>query len=296
MNNTIKNGKALVGHHLNTKCGFTTCPRYAHDIGANFFQIFLNSPHQYNAKRKSDDELVLFKIKLDSFNMKCVIHANYMLNFCNPCDTYKHQQAIKLLVADLNESVKCGAIGVVIHMGKSLKMSEEDALSNYVKGVKKSLRDSDNNSIIILETGAGQGTEICTSIDGLEKLFLKFTKNERKRLMFCIDTCHIFAAGYNIINKESVDKFCELVNSKLGWDNVACIHLNDSACPLNSKKDRHADIGKGCIGEEGLKLFVKECVKKNVPIVLETPCNDGFERSDQIKLVRSWADDKSEKT
>lgn len=282
------NNKALVGHHINTKCGFTTCPQYANDIGANFFQIFVNSPQQYNAKRKSEEELKTLKLEVIRFNMKFVIHANYMLNFCNPCDTYKHQQAIKLLVADLNESVICGAIGVVIHMGKSLKLSIEDAQSNYVKGVKKALKDSDKNSIIILETGAGQGTEICTLLDDLGKMFQKFTKSERKRLRFCIDTCHVFAAGYNLTNKKSVEEFCNLVNSALGWENVACIHLNDSVCPLNSRKDRHADIGKGCIGEEGLKLFVKDCAQRDIPIVLETPCKDGFNKIDQIKLVKSW--------
>lgn len=296
MNNFTKNDKALIGHHLNTKWGFATCPQYADEIGANFFQIFLNSPHQYNAKRKSEEELKQFKIKVSEFDMKFVVHANYMLNFCNPCDTYKHQQAVKLLVADLNESVICGAIGVVIHMGKSLKLSNVDALSNYVKGVKKALKDSDNNSTIILETGAGQGTEICTSIDQLGKLYKKFTKIERKRLRICIDTCHVFAAGYDLTNKKSVDEFCELVNSELGWNNVACIHLNDSICPLNSKKDRHADIGKGCIGEDGLKCFVIQCADKNIPIVLETPCKDGFKRVDQIKLVRSWLNTKLEKT
>jgi apurinic endonuclease APN1 len=278
----------FVGHHLNIRHGLTTCADYARSIGANFFQIFLSSPQQFNGKRQTTENIQELAKKIKEYNMKVVVHANYMLNFCNPEDSYIHKQAVKLLQADLTESVILGAVGVVVHMGKKLQLDEDVALTNYVKGIKTALNATPDSSIIIFETGAGQGSEICTSLFGLHKLHNSFSKRERRRIKFCIDTCHIFSAGYNIGDVDYVDIFEELVESTIGWKNVACIHFNDSKCVLSSRKDRHADISKGLIRLDGLKKFFILCCSKNVPIVLETPCEDGFTRDQQITLVKSW--------
>jgi deoxyribonuclease-4 len=212
-----------------------------------------------------------------------------MLNFCNPEDSQKHKSAIKILTNDLMDSIIIGAIGVVVHMGKKLDMDENVAIDNYVKGIKTVLNQTPKESIIILETGAGQGTEICTSIFNLGKLYRRFTKGEQQRIKFCIDTCHIFAAGYNIGHINYVNLFCNLIKTHLSWDNIACIHLNDSECILDSRKDRHANIGNGCIKLKGLKKFTQICGNKGIPIVLETPCS-GDDKNNEIKLIKSWFD------
>ena len=170
---------------------------------------------------------------------------------------------------------------------KNLNLTEDEAISNYVKGIKTALKKSDKNSTIILETGAGVGTEVCTSIFGLSKLYNNFSENEKKRLKFCIDTCHIFAYGYHIGDLDFVDVFCNLIDEFLKWENVACIHLNDSKDKVNSKLDNHADIGKGNIKVDGLKKFVQICAKYNVPIVLETPC-ESLSKKEQVTLIKSW--------
>ncbi len=285
-----KNKKLYIGSNINTKWGFVSSAKYANKIGANFYQIFLASPHQYKNKRHSDSELLELKNELDKYSIKIVIHASYMLNFCNPCNSFKHKSAIRLLEEDLKESSKLGAIGVIVHMGKSLDMDEEDAISNFVKGVQETLKNTPNDSTIIFETGAGQGTEICTDIIELGKLYRRFTNKERKRIKFCIDTCHVFSAGYDLGNKEYVDIFCDLVECNLSWDNIACIHLNDSKCPLDCRKDRHADITKGFINSKGLKKFVKICYEKSMPMILETPCDTSLGRCDQIRLIKSWVE------
>lgn len=280
-----------IGHHIGTTHGLISSSKYAESVGANFYQIFLSSPQQYNGKRHSNQELEALKNEIQSRDQLLVVHANYMLNFCNPTNSYKHKQAVKLLVSDLNESVIVGAIGVVIHMGKNceeLEISKEDAINNYVAGVRAALSQTPENSTVILETGAGVGTEVCTDIFSLGSLHRRFTKKERKRIKFCLDTCHMFAAGYCLGYPPFVDLIIELVRDNLGWENVVCIHLNDSKCPVNCRKDRHADIGKGMIDLDGLKKFTIHCGKLNIPMVLETPCEDGFSRQKQIKLVRDW--------
>lgn len=280
--------KAYIGHTLNIDNGLIASVDYAEKIDANFYQIFLSSPQQYSGPRQSLQNLNRLKQKLDEKNIKIVVHANFMLNFCNDPSSSICVNAIKNLVNDLKESVIIGAIGVIVHMGKKLTMDRETALNNYVKGIKLALQLSPPNSTLIFETGAGVGTEICTPLHELGNLRKMFTEEEQKRIKFCIDTCHVFSAGYNIGHEKYVEILDKYIDLWLGWEHVICIHLNDSKKPLKSKKDNHADIGKGLIKTDGLKRFVQICVDKSIPIVLETPCEEGFNDADQIKLIRSW--------
>ena len=279
-----------IGHNLVIKQDLLSTVDYSKEIGGNFFQIFLSSPHKYNAPRKNKKELSALGKKLKKNNMKIVIHANFMLNFCNPPKSFKHKSAIILLMKDLEESVIIGeqCLGVVIHMGKKLKLSENEAVRNYIRGVKLVLKHSPKESIIIFETGAGQGSEICTELVKMSKLYHCFTDDEKKRIKICIDTCHVFSAGYDIGNVEFIDEFCQSIEKLFGWKNIACIHLNDSKCPLNCRKDRHADLTKGHINPTGLSKFVKYCVSKNIPIVLETPCNKDTSKKDNIDILKKW--------
>ena len=276
-----------IGAHIHSDCDLEFSADYSKQIGSNFFQIFLANPQKYNSPRFTGIKLLQLRKKLIEYDIMVVIHANFMLNFCNECESYKHKAAVKLLEQDLRDSVKLGAIGVVIHMGKKLKMDEDVAIANYVKGVQTALSNTPEDSIVIFETGAGVGSEVCTDIIDLGLLYRKFTKQERKRIKFCIDTCHIYSAGYDIGNLSYVDVFCGLVDVHLSWNKVACIHLNDSKCPLNSCKDRHADINCGFIEKYGLKKFVKICYDKNIPMVLETPC-DTIKKTEQITMIKNW--------
>lgn len=279
----------FIGYTINISGGgLIKSVQTAENDGANFYQIFLTSPQQYNAQRPDQKQLRILKDKLIAKNMKIVIHASYMLNFCNPPDSNICKNAITNLVNDLKESAIVGAIGVIVHMGKKLDFDKQTALTNYVNGIKTALKNSPPESTIIFETGAGVGTEICTPLNELGQLRKLFTEEEQKRIKFCIDTCHVFSAGYHVGHESYVEMLNGYVELWLGWENVVCIHLNDSKKPLNSKKDNHADIGKGFISLKGLKKFIKICAGKNIPIVLETPCEKDFTIDQQISLVKSW--------
>ena len=145
-------------------------------------------------------------------------------------------------------------------------------------------------SILILETGAGCGTEICTKLEKLGEIRDRVKSKYRHRVKFCVDTCHIFAAGYPIDDINYIDDIEAIIDIALGWENVAVIHLNDSKKECESCKDCHADIGKGFIGTDPLVKFVKMCAEKDIPIVLETPCDEyngkRFTHKDQIRLVK----------
>jgi len=297
-NNKNKNkdiSKLKIGSSINTSNnGFITSADHAQTIGANFYQIFLGSPHTLAAKRHTHKELTDLNTNLVNANITLVVHGSYILNFCNPPENYIHKAAIRLLSQDLTDSIKINAIGVIVHMGKKLELDYNTALNNYVLGIKEVLKQSPNNSTVIFETAAGQGTEICTSIISLYILYSKFTKEEKQRIKFCIDTCHVFSAGYDLSNTKYLDIFFQFIKYYLGWGKIACIHLNDSKTGLNERKDRHCDLGHGHIGSRGLKKIVRKCYKKNIPLVLETPCENNFTSGMQIKLVKDWCNIKED--
>jgi len=305
-----------LGHNMYTDHGKDELVNYTLKTGANFFQIFMRPPYQFRSQRWSDAELITLKNQLEKHDRIIVIHGNFVCNFCNPPGSFIHEFGGKLLIEELNDSYKLGALGTIIHMGKrkikinkkETLLSEDNALKNFVKGVRKVLQNSHPKSTLILETGAGQGSEICTSIKDLSLLYHKFTDNEKKRIMFCIDTCHVFVAGCNLANELYIDFFMELIEYYLGWNKVACVHLNDSDAPYESCKDRHADIGRGHIGEKGLKKLIKLLVIKKIPMVMETPrfyyinnikigknpdknnptdC-ERYEWKEQLDLIKSW--------
>jgi deoxyribonuclease-4 len=212
----------------------------------------------------------------------------------------------KLLQRDLCISKKIGAIGVIIHMGHNVDktISNDEALKLYVQNIDDILEGTPNDSILILETGAGCGNEIGTRLNVLGEIRSK--SKYKHRIKFCIDTCHIFSAGYDISNSNVVDSLEAYIDITLGWENIIVCHLNDSKTNLNSKKDRHQDIsygtiskgieyhGKNCdiITEDSINpfiKFIKYFIKRNIPLILETPCESisYIEQMNLIKLLAS---------
>lgn len=275
------NNNLIVGHNINTSHGFLSAISYAEKTDSNVFQIFLSSPKKWKGKRHTSDELKIFGQRIIKKNIKVLVHGNLMINFCQPIGSDISTKSCYSLIQDLNESVIINSLGVVIHMGhnvKSINLSTSDAIKNYVNSVIYCLDHSSPLSTIILETGAGQGNEICTSVIELSKMYNMFQKKYKDRIKICIDTCHIYASGYNLGDVEYVKVLIEHINIYLGWNNVVAIHLNDSKFDLNCRKDRHADLGKGCIELNGLKAFIYRCYMQNIPLILETPAEMHYNR------------------
>jgi deoxyribonuclease-4 len=260
---------------------------YAKQNDAKIVQVVLRNKFAYRSSRNIKNDLLLLKNKLDNYKINVVVHSSFVLNFCHPIKSYIHESSKSLLCEDMVDSIVLGALGVIVHMGHNtgrLKLTNEQAEKNYIAGLKSVLSQTPKESIIILETGAGQGSEICTSVSELGRLYNKFSEKERKRIKICIDTCHVFVTGHDISKLEYIDEFAELVDQHIGFGNISCIHLNDSEKCLGSRIDRHADVGRGEIGLDALIKIIK--IFKDFPIVLETPCKEEFTHQQQIKLIR----------
>ena len=262
-----------VGFTVGTRYGFITAADYAHSVGATCIQLFLRSAHSYVGKRKTAGELDQLRDRLEHHQMEAVVHGCYLLNFCNPPGSYIHEKAVVQLSEDLTDAVRLGAIGVVIHMGKKLKMDKGVALKNYLTGIQRALNNADPRSRLILETGTGCGTEICTPLIKLGMLRRMVPKRLRGRIGFCLDTCHMFVAGSCLGFEECIRLIDNEVDKFLGWENVDCIHLNDSKAAQFSSRDLHADLGKGLIGLDGLSSFCRLAASHNIPLILETPAH-----------------------
>jgi deoxyribonuclease-4 len=260
-----------IGTHLSTQKGLLTIPEFAYNSKCTSFQIFLGSPRRLINKPRSNDELKTFGKLLKKFNIKMVVHSNYTINLCHPHKSSKFTMSFNALLQDLKsvELIGKSCYGVVVHMGKRLDMPVKKAMDNYINGLKKLIAKT--SSTIILETGASQGTEIASKIEGLSTIYWALTDDERKQVKFCIDTCHIWATGYDISNADGVNDFFVEFDKQIGIKKIVCFHFNDSKNENGSCVDRHADLEHGKINKNGLKEVARFANKHNIPLITETP-------------------------
>lgn len=270
----------LIGHNISTDITNKSLNE-AINNGSNYIQIFTSDPCSFSYKYFDDLLIKKYKNKL-----QYVIHGSFLINLCRLPNDKITINSINLLKRDLQIAKSIGALGVIIHMGKDTgKLGYEKAFNMYVNNLNKVL--SETNGTIILETGAGCGTEIATRINELAKI--REFSIDRDRIKFCIDTCHIYASGYDLCNDIIVDSLDGYIENTLGWENVVVAHINDSKDNFCSKKDRHADIADGIISKENLNSFMKFLdyfKKRNIPMILETP-TDSVEYKTQIELIKS---------
>ena len=294
-----------IGCHASITPSILEGIKYVESIGGSAIQIFTGSNQSSSLKSKQNltpEMRNKIKTYLTSHDLKLFIHAIYLLNFSafspeNKRIHYAHQN----IIYDLEIGQALGAKGVVLHIGVQKSMPKEEAYSNMINNIIHILIKTNKSAPdvkLLLETPAGQGTQIATSLPELAELWTGFlvkmkemvsTKSMsisqfnkcQERLGFCLDTAHLFSSGVDLRNKVQVKTYLHHFDNLIGLNNVELIHLNDSKAPLNSRRDIHQGIGDGFIfgkqyldKEQGYLSSLKEIVsysKKNkVPIVLET--------------------------
>jgi deoxyribonuclease-4 len=262
----------LVGVHIDSTC--STLLQEAtkvNNMGANFIQLFVNT------NNNNISHYVLLNNYLKTNNMKCVVHASYTINLSKTWDEYSFH--INHFIQEIERADLIGAIGIVVHLGKQLDLDNAEALNNMFSSLlfvhNKTKKYS--NIKIFIETSSGQGTEMCFQIQDFAHFFRKFAhhKNQdiKDRFRICLDTCHIFSAGYDLRTTGNINMYLDILEELIGLRYVGLIHLNDSKNELGANIDRHENLGDGFIGKTGLKTFANFFKKLKVPIILETPSN-----------------------
>ncbi len=260
--------------------------------GISQFQLFSKNPRQFKLIKVKEEDANKCKEFIKKNNIFLVTHASYLLNMSNP-DNWENK--IENGKNELENAFKIGAVGVVFHVGKHLKLTKkegEDYMYNYILELIQFMREKNINIKYIIETSAACGTELCSDIRELGEFYARFSEEDKKYLGICIDTCHIFSAGYAIHNKKGCEDFIQLVEEQINWDNVICIHLNDSLSlkGCGCKLDRHANIMKGFI-MDGMKTLINFTQNRMIPHILETPYEDGkiFETHlEEIEQIHKW--------
>ena len=278
-----------LGKHMSVSKGLLKAVEETNKLGCNVLQIFTKSPQSTRFKCKfTDEQMIEVNKYLDDHSMEIVCHSSYMLNFAK--DPSEIQWAIDSLIEDMNIMSKLNGIGCVIHMGKQCKIpTEHECLTNKVKSLTNALDNSPDNVTLILETAAGQGSELCVKIERLGALYKMFPEKYQNRIGFCVDTCHIFAAGYECVTEKNVNDFLELWEREIGTDKIVLIHMNDSKDFCGARKDRHESISCGRIGEKdlsGFKRWIKFAKDNSIAVVLETPGT--MPTKDEIAMIKSW--------
>jgi deoxyribonuclease-4 len=262
-------GAKLLGAHMPTAGGLGAAVRNGAAIGCTAVQVFTSSPRMWKSSPASDEK----KTDLDAARRETgisalVSHDTYLVNLCN----VEEEIAQKSLTTLRDELTRCSAYDirfVVSHMGSFGTQEPADALRKIAVAAIQLLAETPENVTLLMETTAGQGSSANSKFDELATI-LDQCKNP-ERLAICLDTCHIFAAGYDIRNAAAYEHTFREFDRIVGIEKLKVIHCNDSKKGLGSRVDRHADIGEGEIGLEAFRLLVNDPRFENTPIVIETP-------------------------
>jgi len=276
-----------LGYHVSTADGILKGINEVIKNGGNCCQIFTGPPQSLHlGKPFNYTEEQYAEIRKTKFPI--FIHAKYLLNFAKPL-LPKNKIFLVRYTQDLDLSVKLGGKGVVLHFGTASNgLTIEEARENMVKSLVEVLDHCDKSAIPILETSSGEGNYLGRTIETMNLIFRKLPKKYQDRIKFCIDTCHIFVAGYDLRNgwKSYLKEF----EKTIGKNKIAVVHINDSATPFDGKNDRHEVLGKGYIfneklggNPEVLKEILEWGSKTSTPLILET--HRDFKQ--QITLMKS---------
>lgn len=270
-----------IGCHLSTTKGFENMGKEALQIGANTFQFFTRNPRGGKAKEiDMDDMEALLKIARENNFATILAHAPYTLNACS-ADERTREFAREMMVDDLNRMELMPNNLYNFHPGSHVKQGVEIGI-NYIVGLLNTVLSKDQTTTVLLETMAGKGSEVGRTFEEIAEIISRVELKEKMGV--CLDTCHIYDAGYDIVN--DLDKVLEEFDAVIGLDRLKAIHLNDSKNPFKSHKDRHEKIGEGFLGLEAITRIINHPKLKHLPFFLETPNElDGYAK--EIEILRS---------
>lgn len=244
--------------------------REALSYGANTFMFYTGAP-QNTSRYPIMDGLTLEAMSLmkehDFDYSKVVVHAPYIINLANDKDPEKFKFSVRFLQEELERCELLGIKSIVLHPGSHVGLGVDAAISNIAKGLNMILGTHDVT--ILLETMAGKGTEVGSSLEEIKRII--DLVDDKEHIGVCLDTCHLNDAGYDM---SKFDDFLDQFDSLIGLDKIGCVHVNDSKNVLGAHKDRHENIGFGTIGFDNLISIIYNNRLENIPKILETPYVD----------------------
>lgn len=269
-----------IGCHLSTTKGFENMGKEALSIGANTFQFFTRNPRGGKAKDIDERDVdALLNIMKENGFATVLAHAPYTLNACS-ADENTRKFALEMMADDLVRMEYLPNSLYNFHPGSHVKQGIEVGINYIVEMLNKVLKP-EQTTTVLLETMSGKGTEVGRSFEEIAEIINRVELKDHMGV--CLDTCHVYDAGYDIVN--NLDEVLEEFDRIIGLDRLKAIHLNDSKNPFKSHKDRHEKIGEGSLGIEAITKIINHPKLRHLPFFLETPNElDGYAR--EIELLR----------
>lgn len=274
----------VLGAHVSIAGGVHNAPQNALNVTAECIQIFSKNQRQWAAKPYSDADIQAYRDAYKKSGLKgAMVHGSYLVNVAALDKTILDKSRAGLL----DEAQRCEQLGIPylnMHPGSHLGAGTPAGTKRIADAIIDVLHKTQGSKVmILLEFMAGQGTNIGDKFEDLAAI-RNFTGND-KRVGYCFDTCHLYAAGYDITSAASYKEVMKKADEVLGVSNIKAFHLNDSKMALNSHVDRHENIGHGLMGVEGFRPLLQDTRFKDAPMVLETPlAEEGYEKD--LKTLR----------
>ena len=271
----------ILGIHMSIAEGIAKTAENVVKMNANTMQIFSRNPRGSSYKNYSKEEVECFqKIRRENQFGPLLAHAPYTMNLAS-ADERIFEFACMVIREDIARMDALQIENIVFHPGSHTGIGAEAGITNIVAGLDQAIT-GEESIMILLETMSGKGTEIGVSFEELKEI--RDGVKHPERIGVCLDTCHVFAAGYDIVN--DLDKVLEEFDRVMGLDLLRAIHLNDSMMPFGAHKDRHAAIGEGEIGLEALLRVLEHPLLRELPFYLETPFDDAGHKKEMEMIKR----------
>ena len=254
------------------------------EVGCDAMQIFTKNNNQWRAAPLTEREITAYKANRQQTGIDPILaHDSYLINLASP-EKDLYRKSLEALRIEVARAAVLEIPYLIIHPGAHLGSGEAEGITRVVEALETVLEGPQASPVMIcLETTAGQGSSLGYRFEHLAAIRGGVTR--RERVGICVDTCHIFAAGYEIRDQRAYEDTMRQLNGVVGLDHVKCIHLNDSQRDLGSRVDRHAHIGRGQIGLEGFRLLINDPRLQHIPMILETPKEEDPVAADRRNLA-----------
>jgi deoxyribonuclease-4 len=274
-----------LGFHVSISGGFALAVQRAFEIGCTTMQIFSRNPRGWTVKALDAVDIAEFKKLRERWDIGPVyVHTNYLINLASPRpDLY--EKSIEQLIVDLERTERLGAEYLVTHLGSASGRDVEWMIHRVAAALNTAFQLHKPEAMILLENTAGESGDIGYTLHQLQQVIALL--HDRKPIGICYDTCHGFAAGYDIRTKRGVDALVREIDATVGLERLKGVHLNDCLREFNSRVDRHWHIGDGKIGEKGFRTFLRHPIFREIPMIMETPKESEEDDPRNLRKVRS---------
>lgn len=278
-----------LGVHVSIAGSIYKSVERAYELGCNTMQIFSRNPRQWRKSSLSDEEIRLFREAVRRRHIDpVIIHIPYTLNLASSKQAF-YKITIREFIIDLKETGRLAAQYLITHIGSYKGGSERSGLLRVINALKKILKETkDTTTTILLENTSGSGRWLGRSFSHHRFILEELSWNER--IGICLDTAHAWAAGYKIDDAAGVDSLLDEIDERVCLKRLKVVHLNDTQEELGSRRDRHADIGTGNIGNRGFRALLNHPKLAHAAFILETPKKSDADDERNLKAVRRLID------